>query len=56
MLSLLLMMVFLISNESNVLTEKLYPFSGADLRGGRRGCTHPPPPKDDWRHSYATGV
>ena len=32
------------------------PGTGADLGGGCKGCAPPPPPRDDLRFSYTTGI
>ena len=39
----------------NATSPKPVPGAGADLGGGCRGCT-PPPPRDDLRFSNTTGI
>ena len=43
------------SNKSNPFLLLMYTLAGADLGGGCRGCT-PPPPQDDLRFSDTTGI
>ena len=47
----------LVACSSNVSYSLDRPPSGADLGGGCRGCTPPPPaPLDDLRFSNTTGI
>ena len=42
--------------ENDLLATISEQITGADLGGGCRGCAPPPPPRDDLRFSYTTGI